>query len=88
MDTNNLPEKKIKPSEQIASLEMNNAILEQAIWEAYDDYENMFSVLRYIIEDTEKDEHSIYQIRRALKALRSLMLKNQSDMMDMAGLDY
>ena len=85
---NNLPEKKVKPSEQIAKLEMNNAILEQALYQAYDDYDEMFAVLRYIIEDVEKPEFSKYQVRGALKSLRTLMITNQSMMMDCAGLEY
>lgn len=84
----NLPEKKVKPSEQIAKLEMNNAILEQALYQAYDDYDEMFAVLRYVIEDVEKPEFSKYQVRNALKSLRTLMIANQSMMMDCAGLEY
>jgi len=64
------------------------AILEYALYEAYEDYDNMFSLLRYIIEDMEKEDFSKYQIRNALKAMRTLMITNQSMMMDMAGLEY
>jgi len=85
---NNLPEKKIKPSEKIARLEMNNAILESALYQAYGDYDEMFAVLRYIIEDVEKEDFSKYQVRGALKSLRTLMIANQSIMMDCAGLEY
>ena len=88
MTTEKLPAKKVKISEQIAKLEMNNAILEQAIYMAYDDYDEMFSILRYVLEDSEKENYSIYQIRNALKALRTLMIANQTNMMDCAGLDY
>ena len=83
-----LPAKKVTPAEQIAKLEMNNAILEQAIYMAYNDYDEMFSVLRYVIDDAEKKDHSIYQIRNALKAIRTLMFANQTSMMDCAGLEY
>ena len=83
-----LPAKKVTPAEQIAKLEMNNAILEQALYMAYDDYDEMFAVLRYVIDDAEKKDHSIYQIRGALKAIRTLMFANQTSMMDVAGLEY
>ena len=88
MTTKKLPAKKVTPAEQIAKLEMNNAILEQSIYMAYDDYDEMFAVLRYILDDVDKPEFSKYQVRGALKALRSLMLANQTNMMDCAGLDY
>jgi hypothetical protein len=83
-----LPAKKVTPAEQIAKLEMNNAILEQALYMAYNDYDEMFSVLRYILDDVDKPDFSKYQVRGALKALRSLMIANQSNMMDCAGLEY
>jgi hypothetical protein len=59
-----------------------------AIYEAYEDYDNMFSILQFIIADMEKDDFSKYQVRNALKAMRTLMIANQSAMMDIAGLEY
>ena len=88
MATKKLPQKKVTPSEQIAKLEMNNAILESALYMAYDDYDEMFAVLRYVLDDLDKPDFSKYQVRGALKALRTLMVSNQSMMMDSAGLDY
>jgi hypothetical protein len=80
--------KKVKLNDEISKLEMNNAILEQALYMAYNDYDEMFSVLQYIIKDLESDDSSKYQARNALKAMRSLMLHNQTMMMDCAGLEY
>jgi undecaprenyl pyrophosphate synthase len=88
MTTKKLLQKKVTPAEQIAKLEMNNAILEQALYMAYDDYDEMFAVLRYVLDDVEKPDFSKYQVRGALKALRTLMISNQSMMMDCAGLEY
>ena len=88
MTAKKLPAKKVTPAEQIAKLEMNNAILEQALYMAYDDYDEMFSVLQYILKDLESENFSKYQVRNALKAVRSLMLHNQTMMMDCAGLEY
>jgi hypothetical protein len=59
-----------------------------ALYQAYDDFDEMFAVLRYIIEDVEKPEFSKYQVRGALKSLRTLMIANQTMMMDCAGLEY
>lgn len=64
------------------------AILEYALYEAYEDYDNMFSVLQYIMKDLESKPFNEYQIRNALKAIRTLMITNQCAMMDMAGLEY
>jgi subtilase family serine protease len=86
--TKKLPEKKVTPAEQIAKLEMNNAILEQSLYMAYDDYDDMFSVLQYIMKDLDSDNFSKYQVRNALKAIRTLMIHNQTSMMDCAGLEY
>ena len=88
MATKKLPQKKVTPAEQIAKLEMNNAILEQALYMAYDDYDEMFSVLQYILKDLDSESFSKYQVRNALKAIRSLMIHNQMSMMDCAGLEY
>jgi hypothetical protein len=63
-------------------------IMSEALYQAYDDYDEMFAVLRYIIDDVEKPEFSKYQVRGALKSLRTLMITNQSMMMDCAGLEY
>jgi len=60
----------------------------ETLYMAYSDYDEMFSVLRYIIKDMEGDAFSKYQVRDALKALRTLMIHNQSMMMDSAGLEY
>jgi hypothetical protein len=88
MTTKKLPAKKLTTAEQIAKLEMNIAILEQSLYMAYDDYDEMFSVLQYILKDLDSDNFSKYQVRNALKAVRSLMLHNQTMMMDCAGLEY
>jgi hypothetical protein len=88
MTTKKLPAKKLTTAEQIAKLEMNIAIQEQALYMAYDDYDEMFSVLQYILKDLDSDNFSKYQVRNALKAVRSLMIHNQTSMMDCAGLEY
>jgi DNA-directed RNA polymerase subunit L len=60
----------------------------EALYMAYDDYDEMFSVLRYVINDIESEAFSKYQVAHALKAIRTLMITNQTNMMDMAGLEY
>jgi hypothetical protein len=83
-----MTEATVKPKKTKFKPMAKEDILAYAIYEAYEDYDNMFSILRYIIEDMEKDDFSKYQIRNALKAMRTLMITNQCAMMDMAGLEY
>lgn len=88
MTTKKLPEKKIKPSEQIAKLEMNNAILEQALYMQYEDFDELQNLMAVLIESMEAKDASIYRARYALKAIRSLVIHQQYSMMDCAGLEY
>ena len=82
-DTTNTPKPKKTKFKPMAKED----IYAYAIYEAYEDYDNMFSVLQYIIKDLENKPFNEYQIRNALKAMRTLMIANQCAMMDMAGLD-
>jgi hypothetical protein len=86
--TKKLPAKKVTPAEQIAKLEMNNAILEQAIYMQYDDFDEMHNLLACIIKSLDTENASIYQTKHALQAFRSLIISQQSMMMDCAGLEY
>jgi hypothetical protein len=79
---------KAKPLTKLQEAKREAAIYASALYQTYDDFDEMFAVLRYIIDDTEKPEFSRYQVRDALKALRTLMITNQSMMMDCAGLEY
>jgi hypothetical protein len=88
MTTKKLPQKKVTPAEQIAKLEMNNAILEQAIYMQYDDFDEMQNLLACIIKSMEGENPSIYQTKYALKAFRSYLISQQYQMMDCAGLEY
>ena len=81
-------EKKLTPSEQIAKLEMNNAILSQALYMQYDDFDELQNLLAVIIESLEVEKPNVYRTRYALKALRSLLIHQQYSMMDCAGLEY
>jgi hypothetical protein len=86
--TKKLPEKKVKPSEQIAKLEMNSAILESALYMDYDDKSELLGLLYVIIEESEKETPNLWMLRRALKGFRTALINNQHTTMDCAGLDY
>jgi len=68
--------------------QFQNMILTEALYMAYEDYDNMFSVLQYIMKDLDSETFSKYQVRNALKSIRTLMIHNQTMMMDCAGLEY
>jgi len=88
MTTKKLPAKKVTPAEQIAKLEMNNAILTDALYMDYDDKEEVLGLLYLAIQESEKLEPNLYMLRRALKGIRSVVINNQMTTMDCAGLEY
>lgn len=77
-----------KQMTKLQQAEDSVSMLESSLYMAYDDYDEMFAVLRYIIDDVDKPDFSRYQVKGALKALRTLMIHNQQVMMDCAGLEY
>ena len=77
-----------KKRTKLQEAEFQNMILTEALYMAYEDYDNMFSVLQYIMKDLDSEAFSKYQVRNALKAMRTLMIHNQTMMMDCAGLEY
>ena len=86
--TKKLPAKKVTPAEQIAKLEMNNNILESALYMDYDDKSELLGLLYVIIEESEKVEPNLWMLRRALKGFRTALINNQHSTMDCAGLEY
>lgn len=81
-------EKKLTPSEQIAKLEMENAILTQALYMQYDDFDELQNLIASVIDSIEVEGASLYRIRYSLKAIRSLVIHQQYSTMDCAGLEY
>ncbi len=63
-------------------------ILTTALYQQYDDIDEMHNLLALIIESLDDPDCSIYRTKLSLRALRSLMIHNQSLMMDCAGLEY
>jgi hypothetical protein len=63
-------------------------ILAMALHQQYDDIDEMHNLLALIIESLDDPDCSIYRTKLSLRALRSLMIHNQSLMMDCAGLEY
>jgi hypothetical protein len=79
---------KAKPLTKIQELERKVSILESAIYQAYNDSDEVFGLLYLIVNEAEKPEPNRYQLRQALQGFRTLLIANQSTMMDCAGLEY
>lgn len=75
---------KPKPLTKVQELEL----LESALYQAYNDQDEVFGLLYLIINEAESPEPNKYQLRRALQGLRTLLIANQCNMMDYAGLEY
>ena len=79
MTTKKLPAKKVTPAEQIATLEMNNSILESALYMGYEDTEEVIGVLYLAIQEAEKLEPNLWMLRKALKGVRSIYQTDQEN---------
>jgi hypothetical protein len=73
---------------QVQELERKIANLEEAIYMAYNDTDELFGPLWLIIQELEKSDCNRYMVKSSVKALRSLLIGNQTMMMDCAGLEY
>jgi len=69
-------------------LERQIGNLEEAIYMAYNDTDELFGSLYLIVQELEKPDCNRYMVKSAVKALRSLLIANQMQMMDCAGLEY
>jgi hypothetical protein len=73
---------------KVQELERKIANMEEAIYMAYNDTDELFGPLYLIIQELEKTEPNRYMVKSSIKALRSLLMANQTMMMDCAGLEY
>jgi hypothetical protein len=79
---------KPKPLTKLQQAERKASIAESALYQAYNDQDEVFGLLYLIINEAESPEPNKYQLRRALQGLRTLLIANQCNMMDYAGLEY
>jgi hypothetical protein len=73
---------------KIEELERKVSILESALYQAYNDDDEVFGLLYLIVNEAEKPEPNRYQLRQSLQGVRTLLIANQCNMMDCAGLEY
>jgi hypothetical protein len=88
MATKKAAVKKPKPLTKIQELERKVCILESAFYQTYNDFDEVFGLLYLIVNEAEKPEPNRYQLRQALQGFRTLLIANQCNMMDFAGLEY
>jgi hypothetical protein len=89
MATKKTPIKKtLKPLTKVQELERKINIIESAVYEAYNNQDEMLGLLYLIINEAEKPEPNRYQLRQALQGFRTLLIANQINMMDFAGLEF
>ena len=80
--------KTTKPLTKVEQLERQIGNLEESIYMAYNDTDELFGSLFLIVQELEKPDCNRYMVKSAVKALRSLLIANQMQMMDCAGLEY
>jgi hypothetical protein len=79
---------KVKPLTALEQAQRKASIAESALYQAYNDQDEVFGLLYLIIKEAESTETNKYQLRQALQGLRTLLIANQCNMMDYAGVEY
>jgi hypothetical protein len=79
---------KAKPLTKVQQLERQIMNLEEAIYMAYNDTDELFGPLYLIVQELDKPDCNRYMVKKSVQALRSLLIGNQTMMMDCAGLEY
>lgn len=77
-----------KKRTKLQEAEFQNMILTEALYMQYNDFDELHNLLACIIRSLDTDGASLYQTKHALQAFRSLIIHQQSMMMDCAGLEY
>jgi hypothetical protein len=80
--------KKTKPLTklQLAERKINN--LEWAIINAYNNFDELFALLRIVRDYSQTDEFSKYTVKHALNGIFTNAIHIQTSLMDEAGLEY
>jgi hypothetical protein len=80
--------KKPKPLTKVQQLERQVSILESAIYQAYNDYDEIFALIRVFRSYAKSEDYSKYLADDYLMAIITNIISNQTTMMDCAGLEY
>jgi hypothetical protein len=79
---------KPKPLTKVQELERKVSILESALYQGYNDYEDLFALIRVFRTYQKSEDYSKYLADDYLSAIVTNIIANQSNMMDCAGLEY
>lgn len=77
-----------KKRTKLQEAEFQNMILTEALYMQYNDFDELHNLLACVIKSLDAEGASIYQTKHALQAFRSLIIHQQTMMMDCAGLEY
>lgn len=80
--------KKPKPLTKVQQLERKVSILESAVYQAYNDYEELFALIRVFRSYSKSEDYSKYLADDYLMAVTTNIFANQTNMMDYAGLEH
>jgi hypothetical protein len=79
---------KPKPLTKVQQLERQISILESAIYQSYNNYEEIFALIRVFRSYAKSEDYSKYLADDYLMAIITNIISNQTTMMDCAGLEY
>ena len=79
---------KPKPLTKVQQLERQISILESAIYQSYNNYEEIFALIRVFRSYAKSEYYSKYLADDYLMAIITNIISNQTTMMDCAGLEY
>lgn len=87
MTTKKTPAKP-KPLTKVQELERRICILESALYQAYNDFDEVYALVRVFRDYSKTENYSKYLADDYLKAITTNLIQNQTMMMDCAGLEY
>ena len=86
MTTKKAPKAKPLTALQLAERKISN--LEYAIYSAYNNFDELFALLRIYRDFTQSDEYNKYTAKHALNGIFTNAINIQTNLMDEAGLEY
>ena len=76
-----------KPT-KVQQLESRIAILESALYQGYNDYDEIQSMIRMLRDYSQSEQFNKYWVKDFCNAMLTNSITNQSNLLDCAGLDY
>jgi len=79
---------KAKPLTKLQMAERKAANMEYAIYDTYNNFDELFALLRLYKDYIESDNYNKYTAKHALNGIFTNAINMQTMMMDQAGLEY